>query len=200
MRHHSRTDYADGDVERLREGNNGRLWHETAEDFTHPWLGYGHLTMKHKKITTKRAITNASRQRKPRCISIRTIKTSTPVMITPRTSGMLNGKLRAICLGKIMPGDDAEARRQCLQDDRHQVGEQSDRYQLAAELGAASEVGRPIARVHVADANHIAGAQKGKKTAQPQASSRHRDAGSHRTQDWSCLPAGLELPRSRAGR
>ena len=113
---------------------------------------------------------------------------------------MLNGKLRAICLGKIMPGDDAEARRQCLQDDRHQVGEQDDPKQRVAELGAASEVGRPIARVHVTDGNYVAWAEKGKKTAQPQASPRHRDAGIHRTQAWSRLPAGLELPRSRAGR
>ena len=43
MRHHGRPDDADGDVERLRIGKDGRLWHETAEDFTHLWLGYGHL-------------------------------------------------------------------------------------------------------------------------------------------------------------
>ena len=50
-------------------------------------------------------------------------------------SAKLTGRGIAVAarLGQIAPGDDAEPRRQRLQQDRHQVGQQDDREQRVAE-------------------------------------------------------------------
>ena len=50
----------------------------------------------------------------------------------------------------------------CKQD-RHQVGEQRNGEQRVPELRPARERGRPIARVHVADGDEIAGSEKGRE-------------------------------------
>src|SRR5581483_4016266 len=48
-------------------------------------------------------------------------------------------------------GDDPELRREVLDQHRHHVREHHDPQQQEAELGAALEVGREVARVHVGD-------------------------------------------------
>ena len=63
-------------------------------------------------------------------------------------------------LGEVAPAGDAEARRQRLKQNRHQVGDHDDAEQRVAVSGAAGEVGCPIARVHVADGDEVAGSAK----------------------------------------
>ena len=64
-------------------------------------------------------------------------------------------------LRQVAAGGDGEPRAQRLQHDRHDVGDQRDDQQRVAELGAAGERGRPVAGVHVADRDEIAGAEEG---------------------------------------
>ena len=80
-------------------------------------------------------------------------------------------------LGEIAAGGDAEPGGERLQQDRHQVGEQDDAEQRIAEARAAGEVGRPVARVHIADGDHVARAHEGEQAAEPQAAMRHGDGG-----------------------
>ena len=54
-------------------------------------------------------------------------------------------------LGEVEAGGDVEAHAEVLEQDRHQVRQQDDPEQRVAEPGAAREVGRPVARIHVAD-------------------------------------------------
>ena len=63
-------------------------------------------------------------------------------------------------LREIAAAGDAEPRRQRLQQDRHQVGDHDHAEQRVAVARAAGEVGRPIAGVHVADRDQVAGAGK----------------------------------------
>ena len=70
-------------------------------------------------------------------------------------------------LREIAAGDDAEPRGERLQQDRHQVRQQDDGEQRVAELRAAGDVGRPVARVHVADRDHVAGPGEGEHPAKP---------------------------------
>ena len=83
-------------------------------------------------------------------------------------------------LREIAVGGDAEPRGQRLQQDRHQVRQQDDRQQRVAELRTAGEVGRPVAGVHVADRDQIAGAEKGQQPA--------RTNGRRRGRRWSRSP------------
>ena len=64
-------------------------------------------------------------------------------------------------LREVAAGRHAEPGAERLEDDRHDVGEQRDRQQRVAELRAASERGRPVAGVHIADGDQIAGPQEG---------------------------------------
>ncbi len=64
-------------------------------------------------------------------------------------------------LGEVAAGTDGEPGAERLQDDCHDVGEERHEQQRIAELGAAGDRGRPIARVHIADGDKIAGADKG---------------------------------------
>ena len=68
-------------------------------------------------------------------------------------------------LGQVAAGDDAELERQRLQQDGHEVGEQDDRKQRVAEARAAGQVGGPVARVHVADRDQVAGPGEGEQLA-----------------------------------
>ena len=61
-------------------------------------------------------------------------------------------------LRQIAPRGDAEPGAQRLQDDRHDVGDERYEQQRVAEFRAAGERGRPIAGVHIADGDEIAGA------------------------------------------
>ncbi len=82
-------------------------------------------------------------------------------------------------LGQVASGDDAQLGRQRLQQDRHHIRQQDDRQQRVAEGRAAGQVGRPVAGVHVADGNEIAGADKGEQLAQPADADRYCDAAVH---------------------
>ena len=48
-----------------------------------------------------------------------------------------------------------------LQQNRHEVRDHDDAEQRVAELGPAGDVGRPVAGIHVADRDEIAGAGEG---------------------------------------
>ena len=66
-------------------------------------------------------------------------------------------------LREVASAGDAEAHGERLQQDRHQVRDQDDAEQRVAVARAAGEVGRPVARVHVADRHQIARAGKRKQ-------------------------------------
>jgi hypothetical protein len=63
-------------------------------------------------------------------------------------------------LRQIAAGGDGKPRAKRLQHDRHDVGDQRDDKQRVAEFGAARERRRPVARVHIADGDEVAGADK----------------------------------------
>ena len=67
----------------------------------------------------------------------------------------------AAALGQIFAGDDAQAGGDDLHEDGHQAGKADDPEQSVFELGAALQVGAPIAGVHVADADQDGRADKG---------------------------------------
>ena len=68
-------------------------------------------------------------------------------------------------LRQVASAGDAEPRRQRLQQDRHQIRQHDDAEERVAEASAACEVGRPIARIHVADGHEITGPRKGEELA-----------------------------------
>ena len=68
-------------------------------------------------------------------------------------------------LGQIAARDDAEARAQRLQQHRHGVGHHEHPQQPVAEVRAAIDVGRPVAGVHVADADEVGRAGEGQHAA-----------------------------------
>src|SRR5205814_2656341 len=60
-------------------------------------------------------------------------------------------------LGEVASTGDAEPGGEGLEDDGHDVRNQDDAEERVAVAGAAGEVGGPIARVHVADSDEVAG-------------------------------------------
>ena len=68
-------------------------------------------------------------------------------------------------LREIAAAGDAEARGERLQQDRHQVRDHDDAEQRVAVARAAGEVGGPVAGVHVADGDEIAGSGEGEHLA-----------------------------------
>ena len=68
-------------------------------------------------------------------------------------------------LGEVASAGDAETRGERLQQDRHQVREHDHAEQRVAVPGAACEVGGPVAGVHVADGDEIAGSGEGEELA-----------------------------------
>ena len=73
--------------------------------------------------------------------------------------------MRAARLREVEAGDDAELGGKRLEHHRHDVRQQDDRQQGVAERRSAGEVGRPIAGVHIADRDEIAGAGEGAELA-----------------------------------
>ncbi len=67
----------------------------------------------------------------------------------------------AAALGEVPAGDDAEARGDDLHEDGHDGGECDDPEESEFELGAALEVGAPVAGVHVADGDEDGGSDEG---------------------------------------
>ena len=92
-------------------------------------------------------------------------------------------------LGQVAAAGDPESKRERLQQDRHQVRQHDHAEQRVAELRAAREIGRPVARVHVADRDEIAGAGEGEQLA-PEAPGRDRD----RPVDLGETPGTRHLP------
>ena len=70
--------------------------------------------------------------------------------------------------GERAAGDDAELRRQVLQEDQHQRAERDDPEQVVAELGAAGDVRRPVAGVDEADRDDEPRAQVAQQLAREQ--------------------------------
>ena len=70
-------------------------------------------------------------------------------------------------LREVAAGGDAELGGERLEQDRHEVGDQNDAEQRVAELRAAAEVGGPVAGVHVADGDEVAGPGKCQDFADP---------------------------------
>ena len=103
-------------------------------------------------------------------------------------------------LREIAVGDDAEARGERLQQDRHQVREQDDRQQRVAKLRAAREVGRPVAGVHVADRDQVSRPGKGQQPARPVAADRDRNAPVDLGQAALGVGGGVRAPAGGAGR
>ena len=66
-------------------------------------------------------------------------------------------------LREIAAGDDAELRREALEEHRHDVREQHDAEQRVAEARSAGEIGGPVAGVHVADRDEIPGSGEGEE-------------------------------------
>ena len=75
-----------------------------------------------------------------------------PISLTihiAQTSG--RGKLLAAQFGEIAAGDDAELRRQRLEQHRDDVGDQDDPEQVVIVFGAGLDVGREVAGIHIGD-------------------------------------------------
>ena len=58
-------------------------------------------------------------------------------------------------LGQISLRDNAELRRQRLQEDRREVGKEDHRQQTIGKEGPAADVRCPVAGVHVADRDQV---------------------------------------------
>src|SRR5437773_1285816 len=70
-------------------------------------------------------------------------------------------------LGEILAGDHPEAGREGLEQHRHEIAHDEHPDELVAEARAAGEVGRPVARVHVADAHQVGGPGEGEHAPEP---------------------------------
>ena len=84
------------------------------------------------------------------------------------------GIMIAAGLGQIAPGGDTELDAKMLQQDRHEIGDHDDAEQGVTKLRAARQVGRPIARVHVADRDEKTRPGEGRQFA-PEGSGRRDD-------------------------
>ena len=89
------------------------------------------------------------------------------IAISHRIHSAIDDRLRVIVaarLRQVAARRHAEPHAQRLQQDRHQIRNQDDAEQRVAELRSAGDVGRPIAGIHVADRDKIAGTQKGEES------------------------------------
>ncbi len=75
----------------------------------------------------------------------------------PEREGDRSRKGIAASLREIAAGSDGETRAERLQHDRHDVGHQRHGQQCVTKLRSTCERGRPVAGVHVADRNKVAG-------------------------------------------
>ena len=74
----------------------------------------------------------------------------------PQRDGDPRREMLAAQLREVAPGGDAELGAEILQQHGHHAGQQHDRQQRIAEGRSAGEVGRPVARIHVADRHQVA--------------------------------------------
>lgn len=117
----------------------------------------------------------------------------------PEDDGSTAGIMLAAGLGQIAAGGDAELRGKRLEKHGHEVAEKNDTEKGVAEFRAAADVGGPVAGVHIADGNEIAGTGKSEHFANP--GSRVRDGNSAMSlgQRRQALTAGLGRGRGRSG-
>ncbi len=97
----------------------------------------------------------------------------------------------------------AEFKGEVLEQDGHQIGQEDDGKEGVAELRAAREVGRPVARVHVADGDDEAGPGEGAQLAPAGAARGHGDAAVDLGQGGALgreAPAGRFSAGDHAGR
>ena len=85
----------------------------------------------------------------------------------PKKYGHAAGIVVAAGLGEVAAGDDAEFRGERLKKHRENVADEHDAEERVAEFGAAADVGGPVAGVHIADGDEIAGAGEGQDFAKP---------------------------------
>src|SRR6266404_3227002 len=90
----------------------------------------------------------------------------------PKKNGSRAGVGFAAGLGKVAAGDDAKLGGKRLKKHRHEVAEKNDAEEGVAELGAALEVGGPVAGVHVAHGDEVAWAGERENLAEPRSSGR----------------------------
>ena len=97
-------------------------------------------------------------------------------------------------LRQITPCGDTEFRRQRLQEHRHQAADHDYAQQRVAKLGAALNVGGPIARVHISDGHEIAGAGESEDFADPRRSGAKRNGAMSLRQRRQACDLGPEGP------
>jgi hypothetical protein len=97
----------------------------------------------------------------------------------PQHEGHRLGVSIAAGLRQITARADGQPRRQRLQDDRHDVGEQRHEQQRVAELRAAGDGGGPVARVHITDRDEEPRPHEGQRLAEYAAGARHTDGGEY---------------------
>ena len=96
--------------------------------------------------------------------SVAAIATSASTQSTQLTPRRILGPAG---LRQVVPRHHPQPRRQRLEQHGHQVRHQQDPDQRVAEPGPALQVGRPVARVHVADAHQVRRPQEREQPAQP---------------------------------
>jgi hypothetical protein len=68
-------------------------------------------------------------------------------------------------LGKVAASDHPEFDAQMLEQDGHQIGDHDDSKKRVTEAGPASQIGGPVARIHVADRHEKSGAGESRQLA-----------------------------------
>ena len=98
-------------------------------------------------------------------------------------------------LSEVAPGGDAELDAEVLEQDGHEIRNHDNHQQRVAESCAAGEIGRPIARIHVADRDKEAGTGKCEQLSPERSGHRNDDAAMDFRQRNVC---GLSAPGSLA--
>jgi hypothetical protein len=81
----------------------------------------------------------------------------------------------AASLRQIEPADDAEPRRERLEQHRHQIRDQNDGKECVTERRTTGDVRRPVAGIHIADRDEVSGAGERRQFA-PELPDTRRDA------------------------
>ena len=91
--------------------------------------------------------------------------------------------------GQIASRDYAQLDGECLQQNRHQVGEQDDGKKGVIVFRAAGQVGRPVAGVHVAHRHQVSGAGESQEFAKETGRFRNRQDCGISQAGWDVLTA-----------
>ena len=121
------------------------------------------------------------------CDSLHTVPADVVIMSDFR-HGIFNRDSIGRLVGEIAPGRDPQLHAEVLKEDRHEVRDEDDEEEGVSVLGAALEVSRPIARIHVADGDQIAGTEEGEQLPAHRPGRAGGDRAEHLRQRWR--PAG----------